>query len=220
MPPPVLSFIAGFVILSVPGVISPGTVSTAVVTAGARQGARVGLLVSTGHAAMEYLLVIGMALGFSRLMQMPAIEAFIALAGGLLMVFMGLSMLWGVWRGKLNLPAVDDQQPPIGTMGLVWLGVGATLGNPFWYGWWVSIGAPYVVQARQMGWAIVLLMITGHISVDYIWNTFLAGVVGSGRRWMTNTVYRALLAAAGLFLIYIGLNFLLRAARLTGLLAA
>lgn len=219
MPASALSFIAGFVILSVPGVISPGTVSTAVVTAGARQGARVGLLVSTGHAVMEYLMVVALALGFGALMQIAAIEATIALVGGLLMLFMGASMLRGVWQGKLNLPSVDDEQPPITNTGLVWLGVGATLGNPFWFGWWVSIATPYVVRAVEISWLVLLVMVTGHISVDYVWNTFLAGVVGSGRRWMSNATYRALLVAAGLFLLYIGATFLLRAARLTGLLA-
>jgi threonine/homoserine/homoserine lactone efflux protein len=199
-------------LLAVPAVISPGPVSTAVVTAGARQGLRVGPLVSTGHAAMEFLMVLGLALGFSSLMQQPVLAGIIGLVGGALMLFMGLSLFWGVWKGKLSLPGVAEKEEAASAGSLIGLGVAATLTNPFWYGWWVSIGGACVAEARHLGWLVVVLFFGAHVSVDYIWNSFLAGVVGSGRRWINNTVYRLMLVAAGLFLLYIGVLFLLRAA--------
>lgn len=209
-------FLTSF-LLAVPAVVSPGPVSTAIVTAGARQGIRVGPLVSTGHAAMELLMVVGLALGFSGLMQQPVLAGLIGLVGGGVMLFMGLSLLWGVWRGKLSLPGVDETQPRATAGSLMGLGIVATLTNPFWYGWWVSIGGACVSQARQLGWLVVGGFFVAHIAVDYGWNSILAGVIGSGRRWINNTVYRGLLAAAGLFLLYIGVLFLLKAARIFGL---
>lgn len=213
---PVDLFLISF-LLAVPAVISPGPVSTAVVTAGARQGLRVGPLVSTGHAAMEFLMVGGLALGFSGLMQQPVLVGIIGLVGGALMLFMGLSLIRGVWQGQMSLPGIDEEQPRSTARSLMGMGVVATLTNPFWYGWWVSIGGACVSEARRLGWLVVGLFFVGHIVVDYGWNSFLAGVIGSGRRWINNTVYRALLVVAGLFLIYIGALFLLRAAGIFGL---
>jgi hypothetical protein len=36
-------------------------------------------------------------------------------------------------------------------------------------------------------------------------------LVGSGRRWITDGVFRAINAACGLFLVYLGVTFLLKA---------
>ena len=74
-----------------------------------------------------------------------------------------------------------------------------------------------MVEARQLGWLVVVLFWVSHVMVDYAWQTFLAGVVGSGRRWINDTTYRILLVIAGLFLLYIGGLFLIRAAGLLGL---
>lgn len=204
-------------LLAVPAVISPGPVSTAVVTAGARQGLRVGPLVSTGHAAVEFVMVLGLALGFRSLMSQPVLIAIIGLVGGGLMLYMAFSLLWGVYKGRLRLPGIGEETVETSARSLVGLGIGATLANPFFYGWWVSIGGACVVEARRLGWLAVLLFYATHISVDYLWNSFLAGVVGSGRRWITNTVYRGLLIVAASFLLYLGVLFLLRAAGIIGL---
>jgi hypothetical protein len=54
----------------------------------------------------------------------------------------------------------------------------------------------------------VIAFYLGHIAADYAWDTLLSAVVGGGRRWMTDTVYRVLLLACGVFFIYLGGMFL------------
>jgi threonine/homoserine/homoserine lactone efflux protein len=209
-----LTLLLTFLGLTVPAVASPGPVSTAVVTAGARQGVRVGPLVSTGHAMMEFLMVLGLALGLRGLMEQPVVAGIIGLVGGVLMLYMGGSLIWGVWQGKLTLPGIADDEDalPATPWSLIGLGIVTTLSNPFWYGWWVSVGGSYVWDALQFGALATVVLYLSHITVDYLWNSFLAGVVGSGRRWMNNSVYHVLLVVAGMFLLYVGVTFMIRAA--------
>ena len=110
-----------------------------------------------------------------------------------------------------------NQHAPATNRSLIWLGVVTTLSNPFWFGWWVGVAGSYVLGALQFGWLALSILFVSHIAVDYLWDSFLAGVVGSGRRWINNTVYRGLLVVAGLFLLYVGIQFLLRAAAAFGL---
>jgi threonine/homoserine/homoserine lactone efflux protein len=87
----------------------------------------------------------------------------------------------------------------------------ATITNPFWYAWWVTAAAGYLAQARALGLGAVAAFYLGHISADYGWNTVLSTVVGGGRRWITDGVFRAINGACGLFLVYLGFTFLVKA---------
>jgi threonine/homoserine/homoserine lactone efflux protein len=196
-------------------VISPGPVSAAVVTEGARRGFRVGPLVSTGHALTELLMVGALALGMGRILEYPLLAAGIGVLGGLFLVWMGGSLGWGALRNRPGLPRAESKGLARSgestgiktTRSLIGLGVATTVSNPFWYLWWIGAGGGYVLATRQDGLVALSAFYLGHIAADYAWNTFLASVVGSGRRWLSDHVYRGLLVVCGLFLIYTGLQF-------------
>ena len=133
------SFVAGF-----GAVVTPGPVSAAIVTESARRGFVVGPLVCTGHAALEFVMVCLLALGLSAGLNTPAVTLVIAWLGGLLLVWMGAQMAWGALRGRLRLPQPGAEARLLSNRQLLALGVAATLVNPFWYAWWVTIGATYL----------------------------------------------------------------------------
>ena len=189
-------------------VITPGPVSTAIVSQSTRNGWKVGPLVSTGHSFIELLLTLLIALGLSTVLAQPAIQTLIGLVGGALLLWMGGGMLWGALRGKIHLPGAHCQTPPMTRRQMLGLGVITTITNPFWYAWWVTVAAGYLAQARTQGPGAVAAFYLGHISADYSWNTALSTVIGSGRRWITDTVYRVIIGVCGLFLIYLGVVFL------------
>jgi threonine/homoserine/homoserine lactone efflux protein len=91
---------------------------------------------------------------------------------------------------------------------LIGLGVLATVSNPFWYAWWLTVAAGYLAQARTLGLSAVLVFYFGHICADYAWDTVLSVIVGGGRRWMSDGIYRALVLACGVFFLYLGWVFL------------
>jgi threonine/homoserine/homoserine lactone efflux protein len=189
-------------------VVSPGPVSTTIVSQSPRSGWLVGPLVAIGHSALELLIVVLITLGLGAGLAHSSIQTAIALSGGVLLAWMGGSLVWSTWRGKIHLPG---SQAKLGAMSygqLVTLGAVATVSNPFWYAWWVTVAAGYLAQAQALGVAAIAAFYLGHVTADFAWDTVLSAVVGGGRRWMTDTIYRLIVLASGAFLIYLGYTFL------------
>jgi threonine/homoserine/homoserine lactone efflux protein len=188
-------------------VISPGPVSAAIVSEGPRQGWRVGPLVALGHSFLEGIIVILIGYGLSTGLASAGIQRGIALLGGFVLLWIGGGYLWRVRQGSLELPQPGINEPDRNALSLIGLGLATTLSNPFWYAWWVTVAAGYLAQAQALGAAGVAIFYVGHISADFFWDSFLAGAVSWGGRWLTNRRYQALIVITGGFLIYLGFNF-------------
>jgi threonine/homoserine/homoserine lactone efflux protein len=208
---PTTSLVAVFIFSFLVGtgaVVTPGPVSVAIVSQAPRRGWLAGPLVATGHSILELVIVLLIALGLAAGLAQPRIQVLIALLGGLLLAWMGAKMVWDAWKGAIRLPAGDPRFQIMSGGQLVGLGMLATITNPFWYAWWVTVAAGYLSQARALGIAAVIAFYLGHITADYTWDTVLSAVVGGGRRWLTDHLYRALIVLAGAFLVYLGFVFL------------
>jgi threonine/homoserine/homoserine lactone efflux protein len=200
------SFVVGFA-----AVVTPGTVSTAIVSESARRGFIVGPLVAVGHCAVELVMVALLAVGLGAGLNTPGITQTIAVIGGVLLVGLGVSMAWDAYRGKLRLPHPDGGTRALNNWQLLGLGVAATVVNPFWYAWWVAVGAGYLaLPAVQItGLLGVGVFYLGHITGDLLWDSVLSGVVGRGRRWITDRAYKWLIVVCGAYLVYQGAVFVL-----------
>lgn len=198
------SFVVGFA-----AVVTPGTVSTAIVTESARRGFIVGPLVALGHCAVEFVMVALLALGLGVGLHTPGITNAIAVVGGGLLVVMGATMAWDGYRDKLRLPRPGGETRALGNWQLLGLGVAATVVNPFWYTWWVAVGAAYLAlpAVHVYGLLGVLVFYLGHITGDLLWDSILSGVVGRGRRWITDRAYKWLIVACGAYLVFQGVVF-------------
>ena len=199
------SFVVGF-----GAVVSPGPVSIAIISQAPRLGWLTGPLVATGHSFLELLIVILLAFGLSTGLAQPWIQVTIAILGGLLLTWMGGKMLWDTWHGRISLPDSQTNTHTMNSKQLIGLGMLATVSNPFWYAWWVTVAAGYLAQARTLGASGVFAFYIGHISADYAWDTTLSTVIGGGRQWITERTYRILIILAGIFMIYFGLVFLVQ----------
>jgi len=189
-------------------VISPGPVTAAVITEAPRQGWRVGPLVAAGHALLEFIMVLLIFFGLSSVLDTAFIRTAIGIGGGLLLLVLGFSYLHGAWRGRMRLPEPDEEAPLRSTGGLFGLGILTTLSNPFWFAWWITVAAGYLVQAKALGPAAVATFYLGHESADFSWNTLLSAATSAGRRWLTPDRYRALIVVTGGFMIYFAMVFI------------
>lgn len=208
---PTESFVAAFLFsfgMAIGAVLTPGPVTTAIISQSPRLGWITGPLVSIGHALLELLMVLLITLGLSGILGAPAVKNAIALLGGLLLLWMGGNMLFGVLKGKLRLPEVNTQDEKLDYGKMLGIGVISSLTNPFWYAWWMTAAAVYLLQARAVGLIPVIGFYLGHISADFLWNTALSTVVGGGKKLMTNYVYSGLISVCSLFLIYLAFKFL------------
>lgn len=199
------SFVVGF-----GAVVTPGPVSTAIVSESARRGFVVGPLIATGHCALEFGMVLLLGLGLAAGLNTPVVTTTVAVLGGALLIWMGAGMAWGAIKGRLALPRPGTNVKLLSNAQLLGLGVAATVVNPFWYAWWVTVGTTYMAfpQVRALGAAGLLVFYLGHIAGDYLWDSVLSGVVGGGRKWITDGVYKWLIVACGAYLVYLGLVFL------------
>jgi threonine/homoserine/homoserine lactone efflux protein len=202
------SFVVGF-----SGALMPGPVATVTIAESARQGFRVGPLITLGHALTEVAMVAALALGLSVVLQQPLIAGAIGLGGGLVLLWMGWGLVSSAWRGTVSLRLAASGSGTVGRLGLVPAGIVTSLVNPYWFLWWATVGASYVVFGLQFGWLGVAAVFVGHILADLSWNCLLSLAVASGRRFLSDRLYRGLLAICGLFLIVLSVAFVIYGAR-------
>ncbi|MFQ5341024.1 MAG: LysE family transporter [Anaerolineae bacterium] len=198
-------------LISLSGVMSPGPLSAMAVSEGARQGYRAGPLISVGHAVTEMVMVGALALGLSRVLQQAMVAGLIGLLGGLVLAWMGLDIIRGAREARLSLdieaagrddPAQADQR-----WGLMSAGVLLSVSNPFWLLWWATVGSANMLGFLEYGLIGLGVFYLSHISLDFGWNSLLAGLARSGRQVVSDGVFRAVLTVCGAFLILFAVYF-------------
>lgn len=195
--------------MAIGAVLSPGPVTTAIISQSPRLGWITGPLVSIGHALLELLMVVLITLGLSGILGAPAAQAAIAVMGGLLLLWMGGGMFIGAFRGRMRLPEKGSVDEKIGYSRMLSLGILTSLSSPFWYAWWMTAAAVYLLQAKAVGWLLVAGFYLGHVSADFAWNTILSTAVGGGKKLMTNRMYAVLIGICSLYLVYLAVTFLI-----------
>lgn len=203
-----MSLVSIFVIafaVGLSGALSPGPLLTATVGESYRRGFIAGPLLVAGHAALEALLLLALLLGLGRLFSHTTFFAVTALAGGAFLIWMGCGMALEARRITSQDP--DDSSPllrwgPFGTGFLV------SLSNPYWILWWATFGLSYLTRSMERGTAGVISFYFGHISADAAWYLTVAFLVATGRRFLPDRFYRAVVVGCALFLVILGGRFL------------
>jgi threonine/homoserine/homoserine lactone efflux protein len=188
--------------------LTPGPVTTAIISQAPRLGWKSGLFVSIGHAITEFLMVVLITVGLSGVLGVPTVQSIIAILGGLLLIYMGGGMLIEALKGNLTLPNEINSGEELSAQRLLTLGIATSVSNPFWYAWWMTAAAVYLLEAKAIAWILVAGFFFGHISADFIWNLLLSTLIGSGRRFLNDRMYAALISACAVFLLYLAVQFL------------
>lgn len=188
-------FVSSFVI-ALSGALMPGPLLTATISESSQRGFIAGPLLIAGHGLLELFLVTILILGLAPFFQLPAVFVVSAIAGSAILLWMaggmlrslpGLSLNVAPRQGRLNHP--------------VFSGIVMSISNPYWIIWWATIGIGYILYSRQFGmWGLVFFF-TGHILADLVWYSSVAAVVAGGRRFLTDRLYRGLIAICSVFLI-------------------
>ncbi|MCD6355806.1 MAG: LysE family transporter [Anaerolineaceae bacterium] len=195
--------------MAIGAVLSPGPVTTTIISQAPRTGWKTGLLMSIGHAFIEFLMVALITMGLSGILGAPVVQTAVAVLGGLLLLYMGVGMLLDALKGKLKLPEEGVAVEQYSYWRLLTLGIAASLSNPFWYAWWMTAAAVYLLEAKAVSWLIVAGFYFGHISADFAWNMLLSSVIGSGRKFINNRIYALLISVCAVFLVYLAVQFLM-----------
>ncbi len=195
--------------LALSGALMPGPLLTLTVSESARIGSRAGPLLITGHAVLELLLVIAIVQGLGPFLKSPPVMGIIALFGGGMLLWMGVDMI----RNSSGLSLSGQERGNKGKRALhpVFVGILASLSNPYWTLWWATIGLGYLVAAMKYGAKGIVVFFLGHIAADYAWYALISLGISRGRRFIKDRSYRIMIRFCGIFLIGLGAWFLLSA---------
>ena len=159
-------FILSAVAISLSGVMAPGPMTAATLTAGSHRR-NAGALIALGHIAIELPLILALAAGLGGLLESIFVRSAIGLAGGIVLIWMGGLLLWNLRAGPTDSPTSVDRHPFL-------TGVVLTVANPYFLVWWATVGLTLTSQALHFGLLALLLFALVHWLCDVGWLTVLS----------------------------------------------
>ncbi len=201
----ILTFIAEVVGVTASGALAPGPLFVKNITEGTKSGAKSGLLFAVGHTAVEFSLVVVLALGLLTVANEPAVKLVIGVAGGLALLVFGLLQI----RESLSSKPIELGKEKMAGKSHFLVGTVFTGLNPYFILWWLVPGAKLILDSIAFAsWAGVLLMYVAHVWMDYAWLMGTAYLARRGTKFVNRKGYRIVLVLFGLILIGFGVYFL------------
>lgn len=205
----------GAMVVGFSGALTPGPMLTLVISSSAEKGFWTSFFIVVGHALLELLVVAAFFLGLIRYLENPLIAKVIGIVGGVFLLYLGVDILVSVARKKFQIDfksIIKKRTISARSSGIIVLkGVLVSLMNPYWYIWWMSIGAAFIIKSVKFDAGGVTAFFTGHISADFIWYLFIGFLISTGRKFMNQKVYNGILIACSIFLFYLGIKFIVDA---------
>jgi len=194
-----VGFLLSVAFISLSGVMMPGPVFAVTIAKGHRSP-YAGALVAIGHGIIEFPLMFLVYYGFAEFLKQQAVQAAIGVVGGLMLVWMGYGMI----RSSREPSAVANAEVRLGPVAA---GLATTAANPYFFLWWVTVGALLISRSLAFGLAGFLLLTMAHWLCDLSWDTLVSFVTYRSRRLWTPLVHRVVFVACGLTLVGFGVYF-------------
>ena len=154
--------------ISLSGVMAPGAVTAATISAGTRSR-HAGALIAVGHGFVEFPLMFLIMAGMGKLFKSENVKIAIGLAGGAFLVWMAIGML-----RELRKHTQNDEPSKTKAKSPLWIGVILSAGNPYFLLWWATIGLALATQARELGVLAFALFAIIHWLCDLVWLEILS----------------------------------------------
>jgi len=199
-------FLTSFVV-GLSGALMPGPLLVATVKETYHRGALAGPLLTLGHGIIESLMVVALAFGLAHFVSSDLVMAVVGSAGGLALIFLGYGMVRDVVQRRISLAQAQGNRAAT-RLGPVLDGIIASVVNPYWITWWLTIGATYVLLSLKHGMIGLPFFYVGHILSDLIWLTFVSVTLAQGKRLIGERFYLGLILVCGLFLWALALWFI------------
>lgn len=206
-----LTFIVTVILITASGALAPGPLFFITVSQGARSGAKSGLIFSIAHSLIEFAFVMLLSLGLLSFSKEPIIRLIIGIASGITLISFGIIQTHSAIKSKLG----KRETTRIATKNLLLIGLAFTGLNPFFVGWWLTVGANLILLSLEFAsFAGVVLMYGCHVWMDYLWLTSVAYLSEKGANVFEFRLYRFVIGVFGVILIYYGLIFFINAINL------
>ncbi len=202
-------------VVALSGALMPGPLLTFTVAHTVRVGGWLtGALVTLGHAALEGAIVIGLLLGVLEFLRSPTAVKAIGTVGGAFLVWSGVAMIVGLVRGRTAAgaghgdpsAAPPSTASPFDRLGPVVGGALVSMANPYWWIWWVTVGAATMLRFNVSfaRWPVLAAFFLGHEAGDLAWYLAVSTLVHLGRRGIPPAAYDVLLGVCAVAVIGFG----------------
>jgi threonine/homoserine/homoserine lactone efflux protein len=196
-------FLSGAIVISLSGVLAPGPV-TAVTIGKGNDSPHSGAWIAVGHGIVEIPLMILLALGIGQFLASAWLKTTLGILGGLFLIFMAISLLRGIGRQTVNSSSFSGSP--------VMAGILLSLGNPYFFIWWATIGAALILQSWAFGLIGFVALCISHWLCDFLWGYFLSAISYAGGRFFGRRFQQVVFAVCGSALLVFGGWFLYNAA--------
>jgi len=194
-------------LIGLTGAMAPGPYLTVTITRTVTRGPRSAALMLVGHALLEGLMLVGFAFGLQEILASPHVHTVLSAVGGVFLVWMGSGLLRGAVAGTIRVGS--DEKRPESRMGPVLHGAAVSLSNPYWTLWWATIGVKLAADGLAIGPLGVAAFFIGHQLADVTWYGLVIAATARGERVLGDRPYRMIIGACALFLLYLGVRFVL-----------
>ncbi len=205
----------GSMLVAFSGALVPGPMLTLVISSVAKKGFWTSFFIVVGHSLLELIVVISFFMGILKFLDNPLTTKIIGILGGIFLLYLGIDIVVSILRKKfiIDFKSVLKQRTITGksTGAIVLKGILVSLMNPYWFIWWISIGAAFLLKSVEFSITGVSSFYIGHISADFIWYLFVGFLVNTGRKFFNQKIYNAILISCSIFLFYLGIKFIIDA---------
>ena len=184
--------------ISLSGVMLPGPLTAATIARGYNDK-NAGAMIGIGHAIVEVPIIALIYFGFAAFIADPLVKMVTGLAGGALLVVMGL-LIFFTFRKPLEGSVVL----PYSSLAT---GIVMTGGNPYFLLWWATIGVALVSGAVAFGIYGLALFTIVHLSCDIAWEQVVSMTVFRTRHLWTPGVQKTVFSICAAVLIGFGLLY-------------
>ncbi|MBI5574749.1 MAG: LysE family transporter [Deltaproteobacteria bacterium] len=207
---PAAIFVSSFII-GLSGAMMPGPLLVCTVRDTTRRGFVAAPLLVLGHGILELALVALLLLGIAEWLKGDIATIVIALAGCAALFRMAYGMAREVRTLRFDISGGTETEPAYGGAQAWWRpvadGILASISNPYWSLWWVTIGLGYLAVSSVHGISGVVFFFTGHILSDAAWFMFVGSAVSVGRGRFTDRIYRGIVGVCAGFLFFFAVSF-------------
>ncbi len=184
--------------VSLSGVMLPGPLTAATIAKGYHEK-NAGVFIGLGHGIIEIPIIALIYFGFATYLTIPVIKQATGVAGGLLLVIMGLMIF------------LTFKKPVAGSISLPYnslvTGIIMTGGNPYFFLWWATVGVALITGAVTFGIYGLVLFTLVHLSCDIVWEQIVSMTVFKTRHLWTPDVQKVVFGICALVLVGFGIWF-------------
>ncbi|MBN2242132.1 MAG: LysE family translocator [Acidobacteria bacterium] len=197
MDPAIALFSAACVLGATSG-LSPGPLLTLVVTESFRKGFRSGAAVAVAPLVTDAPVIFLMILLTGILSSLDPVIGWLYLAGACYLAYLSLEQFRFKGAGIETVPGASVSFRK---------GIVVNLLNPAPYVFWLTIGAPLLVQAREISWMVVMAFLAFFYGLLVGMKLLLAVLIGRNRHLLKGPYYRTVMLGMGVVLILFAVIF-------------